>query len=469
MSEKQFLDKEGLSYLLQTLKNNKLIGGVTSVNGSTGDVNLEIPTLSNTEGTSGTSTTDGYTQSFINEVNNKNYYNLGAYDSIVDNGDGTGTVYRKTRYTDLGTLDWRYADGAFYAFLFSISDRARYHGYCSKYTNSSDDVNWNEQDDKHFNIGQNISGGGPSIGIKDTDYSDVDTFKNAVSGVILIHEVAEAYTYTETVILNQPIHTLNQDMEQRVRAEVEKGLNLFDNDLLTKKSFSASGNSSSETMRIELWYDLALTSFFNMVFIENGGKSNTITFTLNSNSNIYARVGINGSIADDKYYIDTPLYLTAGTYTLTLNLESEKTQGSATIRDIMLTKGTIPYPYQPYKGEIIRESDVNGVLLWENGSPTSTYGEGDITLNMSLSNFKYVVFECKDYSDYATQIYKFRLLQSSVYLYLNYARGGGSGSSVSRAIQVKSYTEIRVNYAYSNGTSDLTRLIPYRIYGTNVL
>jgi hypothetical protein len=135
----------------------------------------------------------------------------------------------------------------------------------------------------------------------------------------------------------------------------------------------------------------------------------------------------------------------------------------------MLTKGTIPYPYQPYKGEIIRESDVNGVLLWENGSPTSTYGEGDITLNMSLSNFKYVVFECKDYSDYATQIYKFRLLQSSVYLYLNYARGGGSGSSVSRAIQVKSYTEIRVNYAYSNGTSDLTRLIPYRIYGTNVL
>jgi hypothetical protein len=213
-----------------------------------------------------------------------NLYNLGVYDSVVDNGDGTGTITRKTIYNDDGTQ-------------------------------------------------------------------------------------SEATTsYIETIILNQPIHILNQDMEQRVREEVEKGLNLYKLDNITCKlnntwyaEYKLLDNVQAGTYKLH--YKLTV----------NSGDTPTrasIGYGASSYENDY----ISYTISEGVTFTVTSNIVGKNIYWRPVRFTDSTGSGSYTISEIMLTKGAIAYPYQPYHGEIMRTADVPFYFSTSSTSPASTIG-----------------------------------------------------------------------------------------------
>ena len=105
---------------------------------------------------------------------------------------------------DLGTLDWAYTNGMFYAFAFQspvIGTMKEFTEYevanilCSKYvTKKRSDLTDNAVD-KAVSLHNSDQ---KYISVKDTTYTDAATFKSAMSGVMLYYELAEPIETTIT-------------------------------------------------------------------------------------------------------------------------------------------------------------------------------------------------------------------------------------------------------------------------------
>jgi hypothetical protein len=209
---------------------------------------------------------------------NKNLYNLGAFDTFKDNGNGTGTITRKTIYNDDGTQ-------------------------------------------------------------------------------------SEATTsYTETVILNQPIHTLNQDMELRVREEVEKGLNLV-------KSYSVANYLGN------YWFSYLKpnTTYFFKTFGDVGPTINYSVKLYDSSGNLAQTIAADGSYSlfnGNGFKFTTGASISGTGYYLTTQYNNSIT----TVGKAMLTEGTTAYPYQPYYGDIMHTVDVPFYFSTNSTSPAETIG-----------------------------------------------------------------------------------------------
>ncbi len=118
----------------------------------------------------------------------------GAYDSIEWQADGAIKSYTRCGVVDMGTLEWSSANSVpeYYAYSVKISDMKiptvlaeRATGIlCAKYTNWAGSTL--EMPDK--TMLRHESG---YIYVTDTDYTDVATFKAAMSGVMLYYELAE--------------------------------------------------------------------------------------------------------------------------------------------------------------------------------------------------------------------------------------------------------------------------------------
>jgi hypothetical protein len=241
---------------------------------------------------------------------------------------------------------------------------------------------------------------------------------------------------------------------------------LLNNDLF-KKTYSTSGNSGSD-FQIELWTTPDLSGSNPYRFIYN---SNNQGITQNiASGTYYFRIGISGNASDDKIFIKHPYYL-SGTYTLTFNLAT-KDANQAVVNYIMLNEGNHAYPYQKYKGEIVREKDIEPVLLWENGSPNSAFASQTLTLP-NFSQFKYIVVE--SYGGVITKVknrvteYDINIETKPLLYYMNTATGNYYG----REFKINSFTEILFGntteaLAYDSSVKN-DELIPLRIYGTNVL
>jgi hypothetical protein len=143
-----------------------------------------------------------------------------------------------------------------------------------------------------------------------------------------------------------------------------------------------------------------------------------------------------------------------------------------TTTDTMLVEDNHPYPYQEYKGEIVREKDIEPVLLWENGSPNSAFASQTLTLP-NFSQFKYIVVE--SYGGVITKVknrvteYDINIETKPLLYYMNTATGNYYG----REFKINSFTEILFGntteaLAYDSSVKN-DELIPLRIYGTNVL
>ena len=134
---------------------------------------------------------------------------LDASNNLYYDGDeytSDGEVKRKYGVVDLGTLDWYGSAGLFYAIPANLappsSYTARAEGFIFSNKYSADTqiaIDVNKMADK---TALRLAG---RIYIKDTSYTDAATFKEAMSGVMLVYELATPTTETATPYTNPQI------------------------------------------------------------------------------------------------------------------------------------------------------------------------------------------------------------------------------------------------------------------------
>jgi len=121
------------------------------------------------------------------------------YDGDVYSADGT--VTRKYGIVDMGTLTWTYQSGGFFQTqIAGVKGSDQYtvpfNGICSKYQTGSTSA---IRDGNATGIAINTT---PAVFVRDSSYTDAATFKAAMSGVMLVYELATpteetAQPYTE--------------------------------------------------------------------------------------------------------------------------------------------------------------------------------------------------------------------------------------------------------------------------------
>lgn len=131
------------------------------------------------------------------DANNKLYYDGDSYRC-------DGRVKRRYGIVDLGTLNWDY-DSKYALFISKLNDAKVINNsrgvicVCDKYlTTGYASISWSTFPDKCISAGNNYSTS-YNLAVKDTAYTDTTAFKTAMSGVMLVYELAtptEEYTYS---------------------------------------------------------------------------------------------------------------------------------------------------------------------------------------------------------------------------------------------------------------------------------
>ncbi len=128
------------------------------------------------------------------DANNHIYYDGDTYEA-------DGTVTRRYDIIDLGTLSWSY-NSSLALFYSNIAD-AKYYGdskggpcVCGNYDTTFGKVysGWSGFPDKSISCGNTYSIGSLNLCVKDTSYTDAAAFKVAMSGVMLVYELATPTT-----------------------------------------------------------------------------------------------------------------------------------------------------------------------------------------------------------------------------------------------------------------------------------
>lgn len=284
----------------------------------------------------------------------KNYYNLGAFDTFVSNGDGTGTILRQTGYLTLnGSEDWNIYGKVVYTDSFNQ--------IFSGYTASTTDI-------KFSNLYSILNGNGyiNNIGRLHIELAQSSTtleqFLTALRTQPLFIQYKLPNPYTETVIENQPIHTLNQDGERWLREEWEKGLNLCNSKIETGAIDGATGQNYSNNARYRTADYIPIKP--NTTYSFGWGNEMVNCFLYEQN----------------KQFIKS---LVGGTFTTENNAAYFRAYGNSNVVP-MLNEGAHLYPHEDYYGGIVREKDLSRIQLFPEGvNPAQTIG-GDWT---SLGSF----------------------------------------------------------------------------------
>lgn len=297
-------------------------------------------------------------------------YNLGAFDTYVDNGDGTATITRATYYLKIdGTTQFNIESGqtnrirAVYGADTGIpqvidqskttSDVVGYirssQGKCVSSVQtwlgevSSNAVSYDiGAEDLYIHITYNFMG---------QTLNTVEAAQEYFGAHPLYIQLKLATPYTEDVISERPINTLDQQAMWDVREEWEKGLNVADIYFGKTTQYLGAyliGNpvfTPGETYTISLktkntgaiFYfaeDISSTPYIQTVINANGNPF-TLTFTVK----------------------DTYVFNSANGNQLIKNAVDNSATNAAgdSLYDIMIVKGGVGYPYQPYHGGIIRE------------------------------------------------------------------------------------------------------------------
>ena len=110
----QYLDKTGLTTLWAKIKNtfalkshphSKSEVGLGNVD-NTSDADKPVSNATQQALNLKANSNDVYTKSETDNKINEPLYNLGYYDTITANSDGSYTITRQTGYVDLGSFDW---------------------------------------------------------------------------------------------------------------------------------------------------------------------------------------------------------------------------------------------------------------------------------------------------------------------------------------------------------------------------
>ena len=129
---------------------------------------------------------------------------LDASNNLYYDGDeytSDGKVKRKYGVVDLGSLNWTYypSETAFYCTI-NVMNRKNGNLLCSKYTKSLQGVSYLNNMEFSYQ-----SGADTTLWFKNTAYTDATAFKSAMSGVMLVYELATPTTETATPYTNPQI------------------------------------------------------------------------------------------------------------------------------------------------------------------------------------------------------------------------------------------------------------------------
>lgn len=285
----------------------------------------------------------------MNAGDDKSYYNLGAYDTYVDNGDGTVTVTRKTGYYK---IDGNFiANHIWYEYPNLISVKIPNVEYDTDLVASIiavSDVwnNGNPQYDYAIEDNTSLEYGNVGVRVVVKNATSMQEFRNYVSQhpISVEYELQTSEQYTEKLIAETPINTLDAHMSDIVRDELEKGLNLFN------------GSRSLADWGLRVGYTYTI--------YEAGNPGNSVKISVKWGSN-------DDSDEVMKDINNNPVDVTA-THTFVYNTNQEWSifidpainEGNENLADyqIMCCAGSHAYPYQPYNGAIVHEKQLSDAL-----------------------------------------------------------------------------------------------------------
>ena len=294
----------------------------------------------------------------------KSLYNLGAFDTYVDNGDGTVTVTRKTGYYKI--------DGNFTANYIWHEHPNLISVKIPNVENQTDLVasiiavsdvwnNGNPQYDYAIEHRTQLEDGNVGVRVVVKNATSMQEFRNYVSQhpISVEYDLQTSEQYTEKLIAETPINTLDANMTDIVRDEVEKTLNLF-NGVWEQGTFSAEGGDVNATFRVRSPKMQLGAGVYNLSL---SGADEQNIFIFNND----------GSIKQEIYWAEI------GTFTLSesgiISIVCRKSDNSdispEDIQNTMLVRGSHAYPYQPYTGAIVHEIRTPLYFSTDNVSPAS--------------------------------------------------------------------------------------------------
>ena len=280
----------------------------------------------------------------------KNFYNLGAFDSYVPNDDGTGTVTRKTIIITKNDMP-RYGSnsGSFpYGGMYFFSEKL-------SFAEDIVGIKCNKQNITFYRLEETPSGYCLSFTAQ-KEFNNMNELEAFLSDIVIQLRCKSKYQYTEKVIENQPINTLNQDGEQWLRDEWEKGLNLCPYDT---EDVTARGEG---TVRVGEYF--LLKEGVYSYRIETHSSKVTYQYIFNANGKLLVNDTIGHHsmfVIEQDTMIQIALYATGAINRATCHF--------------MLTRGTMLYPYKPYNGKILHQKDLNGDQLFpDDVNPAQTIG-----------------------------------------------------------------------------------------------
>lgn len=299
----------------------------------------------------------------------KSLYNLGAYDTYVDNGDGTVTVTRKTGYYQ---IDGNFTVGLTwdeYPNLVSVKiPNVEYETDLVASIITVFDV-WNDGNPQYDYVMADHTDSNVGVRVVVKNATSMQEFRNYVSQnpISVEYELQTSEQYTEKLPANVPLNTLDANMSDIVRDEVEKTLNLAET-LISSKTYNSGINGIDAVSIVKV----------------KPGSTYTISYTAQKTSGIEGNGGIilldtdsaqvpssyNEAFVDEGAFDRREQVNISATISHTMSNEylqvlmggtGTQTQ-TIVINNLMINEGSHAYPYQPYNGAIVHEKQLNDAL-----------------------------------------------------------------------------------------------------------
>lgn len=278
-------------------------------------------------------TNNVYTKSETDAGLNKSLYNLGYYDTMVENSDGTYTITRQTGYLVLdGSEDgWGiYTQGLWaYIKVYNIIPETNQNNVGQFITNRGPAVSITTM--INTSSGIQIALGGESINIRPnvSSINSLDTFKQWLSQNNITIQYKLATATTEKVEANHYARYNERFILEHNKSEAERSANLLPN--------SANRNLSGDT-----YFNLDLSNYVNKQII--------FSLTNNEQNPLFVIRHSDGSSKD---------IFKNSVYTVLSGDKFERIYSSNSFTtNIMLNVGSIALPYQPYEGKVVHEKEL---------------------------------------------------------------------------------------------------------------
>ena len=303
---------------------------------------------------------------FVLSTTNDDYqslYNLGAYDKITTNSDGTYTITRQTGYLVLDGVVNKFSEksssthnGLFY----NHDDYVKLNAFkpsstaivgdiiCNLFETKGNDYLFNHNE---YGVGMYPDGAicvGLTTAISTIDEANAYLAQNPIS-----IQYKLATSYTEKVEKNHYATYNQRFILEHNKSEAERSANLFDKDNLAIGDINANDGEfreiNTDFMASDYIEIKPNTTYSNNIKIKSFGTTGLAFYDSNKT---YISGIVNKSSAYNKF--TTP----SNAKYLRLTIDKSYSQPYDDINNVILNEGSVALPYQPYEGKTIHEKDL---------------------------------------------------------------------------------------------------------------